>query len=401
MNNMCIEVAGKAGLAVRSESGPLRRALIHRPSLNVAAVNDDNFEALLFDDGVHDFEAFCTDHAQLEAVLKVACEHYGGTVYAIEDLLAELLYRPQLHQVFVQTLGLPRQFLRACPRELAQVAIAGVDFKGNRVLDPIPNLLFPRDLGIMVDNTIFLTKVKYPVRERETRIMRFLVRHHPLFDPLEIIEIDDGTIEGGDVLRPAPELILIGISERTNLAAVQQFASRVLSRSSVTKVIALDIGSARAQMHLDTVLGFLTSSIVIAYKRLFADVRDLYIFERDGNLIHAGHQRGMLLDLLRLEPIWIADGREDKQDEEQWNEASNILAIAPGKIITFDLAPFTLEALSRRGWEIIPSETFLRNPNWYLQYERLVVTVAGRNLIVGRGGPHCLSLALERSDEGE
>ena len=61
---------------------------------------------------------------------------------------------------------------------------------------------------------------------------------------------------------------------------------------------------------------------------------------------------------------------------EQWNDGSNTLAVAPGKVIVYDRNRVTNQILKEKGIEVleIPSSELSR----------------------GRGGPRCMSMPLIR-----
>ena len=63
---------------------------------------------------------------------------------------------------------------------------------------------------------------------------------------------------------------------------------------------------------------------------------------------------------------------------EQWNDGSNTLAIAPGKIVVYDRNNVTNEILDKAGVSL------LRMPS--------------AELSRGRGGPRCMSMPLIRGE---
>ena len=65
----------------------------------------------------------------------------------------------------------------------------------------------------------------------------------------------DFAIEGGDILNLSNKVIAIGISQRTTPEAIEILAQNIFAdeTSEIETIIALDIPSVRAFMHLDTV----------------------------------------------------------------------------------------------------------------------------------------------------
>ncbi len=65
---------------------------------------------------------------------------------------------------------------------------------------------------------------------------------------------DDFSIEGGDELILSDKVVAIGVSQRTDAAAVEKLARRIFADGQPFEVVlAFDIPKKRAFMHLDTV----------------------------------------------------------------------------------------------------------------------------------------------------
>ena len=63
---------------------------------------------------------------------------------------------------------------------------------------------------------------------------------------------------------------------------------------------------------------------------------------------------------------------------EQWNDGSNTLAIAPGKVITYERNHVTNDLLDKAGITVL--------------------TMPSSELSRGRGGPRCMSCPVNRED---
>jgi arginine deiminase len=78
------------------------------------------------------------------------------------------------------------------------------------------------------------------------------------------------------------------------------------------------------------------------------------------------------------EPVrWITGGGDAiAAERELWNDANNVLALAPGVVVAYDRNPRTNRALTDAGIQVLP--------------------IPGAELGRGRGGPRCLTCPLER-----
>ena len=63
---------------------------------------------------------------------------------------------------------------------------------------------------------------------------------------------------------------------------------------------------------------------------------------------------------------------------EQWNDGSNTLCIAPGRVITYERNYVTNDLLAKHGLDVL--------------------TVPSAELSRGRGGPRCMSCPVNRDD---
>ena len=84
------------------------------------------------------------------------------------------------------------------------------------------------------------------------------------------------------------------------------------------------------------------------------------------------------LKLPAVDLIRIGGGNLIAAQREQWNDASNILAIAPGTIVAFERNYVTNDLLDKKGIKVLPIES--------------------AEISRGRGGPRSLTCPINRDD---
>lgn len=402
-------------ICVKSEIGPLKKVLLHRPGQELEHLVPEELERLLFDD-IPYLKLAQQEHDTFAAILR----RQGVEVVYLEDLMAETLrLNPGLRELFVG------QFLREGgpfaqnhaeelfdmltaledERELVLKTMSGVSTAEMRdrlragpltrltrerrqfLLDPIPNLYFTRDPFASIGCGVSLHRMYSATRCRETIYAEYILRYHPDFAgqvPFYYDRSDPFHIEGGDILNLREDLLAIGLSQRTSPEAVELLARRLFAdeRCGVRRILVLDIPNMRAYMHLDTVFTQVDRDKFTIHPDILGSLR-LYELRRDGTAMRANELSSPLEDVLRealgLERVTlIACGGKDNiaSAREQWNDGSNTLCIAPGKAIVYNRNYVTNEILLRHGLEVfeMPSSELAR----------------------GRGGPRCMSMPLVR-----
>ncbi|MBP6670499.1 MAG: hypothetical protein KA180_13685, partial [Gemmatimonadales bacterium] len=218
-----------ASLHITSEIGQLQSVLVHTPGAELRAVTPGNKGDYLYDDIIQ-VEPAQREHRRFVAVLQ-----RFATVYQVADLLAEALERPEAREYFTRsTLDvvpsefLGRQLSELEPRALARLIIEGVEAEGGAVgralnaigymLPPLPNLFFPRDIGVVIGRHAVVGSMRHGVRWTEELLIKTLFAYHPtlgneglLYDGSEERR-SDYTLEGGDLHLLRPDLLLVGFS---------------------------------------------------------------------------------------------------------------------------------------------------------------------------------------------
>ena len=398
-------------IQVRSEIGPLRRVLLHRPGQELENLMPDTIQRLLFDD-IPYLKLAQEEHDRFCQVLRDC----GAEVVYLEDLTAEALSDPAVKRQFVldyirdagihgekRTGMIADYFLAMSTRNMVLQMMAGVrkadirgygrknltDYLGDYypfVVDPMPNLYFTRDPFACVGDGVSIHRMYAHTRDRETLFARYIFRHHPEYGrvPLLYEPEDEHTLEGGDILVLSPKVAAVGISQRTHPVAIELLAKRLLQEENgFEQVLAIDIPKARSFMHLDTVFTMVDRDQFTVHPNIREELR-LFVLERgEHGRLSITEEHGRLEDVLRehldLDRVTLIPCGGDSPIDaarEQWNDGSNTFAVAPGKVVVYDRNHTTNRLLADHGIQVLP--------------------IPSSELSRGRGGPRCMTMPLRR-----
>ena len=403
-----------------SETAPLKKVLMHRPGDEFLNLTPNTLERLLFDDIPY------LKTAQMEHdAFANALRDEGVEVVYLVDLAAEALenggrtVRKKFLEQFIQEAGVtsPKIF-KYCfdylysinnTREMIAKCIAGIDVSelkklgavsgfyatrdtGKMIIDPIPNIYFQRDPMATVGHGATLHKMWSVTRTRESIFMEYVYRYHPFYENVKLYydRNEPYSIEGGDIEVLSPEVVAIGISQRTEPDAIANFAKRLFKDKSndFKYVLAIDIPDERSFMHLDTVMTQVDVD-KFAVQDAIMDISTIYEISagRGGELeiveIHQSLQKVLekYLHLDRVELIKCGNGRRIDAEREQWSDGVNLICVRPGVVMAYDRNFVTNQALRRHGIKVIE--------------------IPSSELSRGRGGSHCMTMALVREEATE
>ena len=401
---------------VRSEIKPLKKVLLHRPGRELLNLTPDTLDRLLFDD-IPFLKVAQQEHDAFAQILR----NNGVEVVYLEDLAAETIGQcPDLKRKFIEQFiyegGVFSEDHKNAlvdffdsyvdNKELILKTMEGVRYgelsidsdslatklnndKDEPILDPMPNLYFTRDPFASIGNGVSLNRMYSVTRNRETIYADYIFKYHPDFKgkvPCYYERNNNFHIEGGDILNLNDKVLAIGISQRTQSAAIDEIAKNIFNSedNSITTILAFKIPSTRAFMHLDTVFTQIDYDKFTIHPSIIGPL-EVYELTKKNDKIEVTLLTSTLKEILEKylevpEVTLIKCGGEDRiaAEREQWNDGSNTLCIAPGVIIVYERNDVSNELLRRAGLKVLemPSSELSR----------------------GRGGPRCMSMPLVREN---
>ena len=407
-----------AAINVKSEIKPLKKVLLHRPGNELLNLTPDTLERLLFDD-IPFLEVAQAEHDAFANVLR----ENGVEVVYLEDLMAEVLnlgedIRDEFLRQWIKESGIVTEkwaskiynfmieYAGDDNKKLVLKSMEGiklnevryskedslVDFMSDDtelVADPMPNLYFTRDPFACIGNGVSLNRMYSVTRNRETIYGEYIFKYHPDFRGQVDKYFDryaDFHIEGGDILNLTDKVLAIGISQRTQPDAIELLAKKIFhdEKATVDTILAFDIPSSRAFMHLDTVFTQIDYDKFTIHPGILGPLV-VYEITKDGD----GHKvtkvetdlEHILAKHLGVEKVTLIKcGGDDRiaAEREQWNDGSNTLCIAPGVVVVYERNTVTNALLKEMGVKCL--------------------SIPSAELSRGRGGPRCMSMPLVRED---
>lgn len=441
------------GIKVTSEIGKLKRLIVHSPDAGIGKIAPRMQEELLYDDIVY-LDNMRKEYSQYLRVLlwfldpdkmrnhadndpdffKPTKDGYFASdkVLDAEHLLMRILEKQEVKKLLVASIcslekcdfKTQARLVRMEAGTLARTLITGCiesDGKEEYLFPPIPNLIFTRDIGIVVNDHFILIKPAEKGRIREAELIKYIA-YFELFDSDvnldkftfsdKVIELNNNeyyfltdslgqeeqkvSIEGGDVMMISPRHLVVGLSARTTQNAIDQLIDELFQRNVVDTISVVHIPDERAYMHIDTIFTMIRRDLWIMYAPFAKsainggqenfDLRRVldpdkktgeekvyamqFTRQADGNSYSVKHKRfdyleDLLLDISKrdfgcktAEVMPNAGGKFPHTEREQWTDSCNFLALQEGVIIGYDRNTETTKAFAEKGFKVIKAEDF-------------------------------------------
>ena len=399
---------------VTSEIGALKKVMLHRPANELLLLTPETLEELLFDD-IPYLKVAQKEHDNFAKVLK----DNGVEVLYLEDLVAEVIKDKEVKSAFIdeyiKDAGLyseeykekVKDYLLAIKNEkklilktmegfrkkdIASSSSSLFDMTGDEndiLIKPMPNLYFTRDPFACVGNGVSINRMYSTTRNRETIYGDYVFKHHKDYKgqvPFYYDRHSPPSIEGGDILNLTEKTVAVGLSQRTSAVAIDAFAKNIFAnKNEIKNILVFDIPKKRAFMHLDTVFTQIDYDKFTIHPGILGPLNVYNIEKKAKGEVKISHFDTTLEKILgkystsKTVELIKCGGQDNLVSErEQWNDGSNTLCIAPGKIIVYSRNEVTNEILNKKGLKVLE--------------------LPDSELSRGRGGPRCMSMPFYRDD---
>lgn len=409
INNPILSISESIG--VRSETGILKKVLMHRPDYGIERVTPGNAIELLYEDIVF-LPKMMEEHDQFTEALSFFLGEEN--VVEFSDVLVEVLKKDLAKNELLKEIcqyenidqQLKNELLEFSPEVLASILISGTHSSTYKTyFKPLPNLIFTRDIGVAIGTYILVSKAAKDARKRESILSKYVFMHLSEYKESQLIKIPEKkgfSIEGGDIMMLEPDHLLIASSERTTDLALDYLTNLVIDKKIVKKVSRVALPKLRYCMHLDTIFTKVDSALYAGFGPLVTNPDVMPVLSK--TLVGKEEFPSLAAMLIHEKPntqiILSGGGNSPYAEREQWTDGCNLFTVRDGVAFTYDRNYHTNIAFQKAGYRLIEASELIHQfrkgetlPN---QVQQTIITIPSSELSRARGGPHCLTMPLIR-----
>ncbi len=407
---------------VTSEIGKIDGVIVHTPGSEVENMTPQNAERALYSD-ILNLSVAGKEYSSFNKILQKFTK-----VYEVRELLDDILKNEEAKTSLIDSicnneniLDLNEQLVDLSSQELSKAFIEGLPLVNNNLtkylsggrysLEPLHNFFFTRDASMTIRDKVLIAKMSSKVREREAIIMESIFNYHPELSAETVSPVkskfynDKITIEGGDVLIPREDILLVGVGARTTSQGVDFIIERVKEKGERRHLVIQELPlKPESFIHLDMVFTFVDKDKCMIYEPVIRNnnnLKTIHIVVDNGKVESITEKKDVIAVLnelgMNLTPV-NCGGTSDPwiQEREQWHSGANLFAMAPGKVIGYGRNERTIEELNKHGLEVINSEDVFSGKVLLEDYDKFVVTLPGSELARGGGGCRCMTMPVNR-----
>lgn len=407
----------RISVCVNSEIGKLEHVLIHTPGAELENMTPETAHQYLYSD-ILNLQVAQKEYSYFKGVLKKVAQ-----VHEIGDLLTDILRNTTIKSNLVdrvckmENAGYLVDYLKDMePETLSKSLIEGVHLKDISIIDenyfslqPLPNLFFMRDASFTMFDTLMISNMATKVRAREALILETIYNCHPLLDgnvinpAMKYSSLETGNMEGGDIHIVRDDIILSGMSARTNMHGINALVEHLKTKPGVKHLIFQELPlTPESFIHLDMVFTMLDVNRCMAYEPvIMSNAFKTFHITIDGQKAVGKEEPNLVVALNNLgvpvEPIFCAGGGEGFfPAREQWHSGTNFFCFAPGKFLGYARNQHTIQAINDAGFDVVKAADVVNGKENLNNHKKCVVTFEGNELSRGGGGARCMTMPVQR-----